>query len=404
MSRSGSGAPRRRGPEGEPSITVLLRLVTESHQGLDAGFVLGEVGGNLGLVLWQVLRDIHLWAISSPADRTALFASRPSERKRFFAGIDIPAKTAQALRTVARLPGTPDVHDIHAVQVACGSIAEWASEQGAARTAVAFARAGALAAATSGTAAANAGFMALQWADLPRAEIWLRRAANLTRHADQITFALARSTLGTLYSERGDLVRARSSFIQAVRATQGIPDALEIRAQAAVGLLHNALARGAHREAERAARVALRAFGARYPDIARVGRLLAASWIERGQHRKALRLLRRVRVFRVPRADRVETLTLIVRAAAACAARKTIERAWQDATRLLAKMPPGAEAVRMMLALARGGGGAIPHAHAAALVRRAAEMAQAIGQPELIQPDVALRFLRDDSHDTTRKE
>lgn len=402
MSRSGSNAARR-GPEGEPSITVLLRLVTESHQGMDAGFVLQEVEGKRGLVLWQVLRDTYLWTTSSPAERAGLFASRPSERKRFLSGTDIPARIVQAVRTLARLPATPDVHHIHAVQLACGSIAEWASEQGAARTAIAFARAGALAVSTSGIAAANAGFVALQWKDLPRAEVWLRRAAKLTRHTDPLTFALARSTLGSVYAERGDLSRARSSFIQAVRATQGNPDGLDVRAQAAVGLFRNATSRGAHREAERAARVALRAFGARYPDVARVGRQLAESWIERGQHRKALRLLRRVRVFRVPRADRVETLTLIVRAAAACAARKTGERAWEDATRILHKEPAGEETVRMMLALAKAGSGAVPHAHAAQLVRRAADMAQAMDRPELIEADVAMRFLRDDSYPTTRK-
>lgn len=394
---------QRRGPEGEPSITMLLRLFTESNQGLDADFVLQEVEGKLGLVLWQVLRDTHLWTLSSPAERTGLFASRPSERTRFLAGIDIPERIVQAVRTLVRLPGAPHVHDTHAVLVACGSIAEWASQEGAARTAIAFARAGALAASTSGPAAANAGFVALQWKDLPRAEIWLRRAAKLTRHIDPLTFALARSTLGTVYAERGDLRRARSALIQAIRATQGNPDALEIRAQAAFALFRNATTRGAQREAERAARVALRAFGTRYPDVARVGRQLAESWIQREQHRKALRLLRRVRVFRVPRADRVETLTLIVRAAASCAARKTLERAWQDALRILYKEPAGEETVRMMLALAKAGGGAVPHAYAAQLVRRAADMAQAIGRPELIAPDVATRFLRDDSDHMTRK-
>lgn len=402
MSRPGSGAPRRRGPEGEPSIAVLLRLVTESHQGLDVGFVLEEVEGNVGFVLWQLLRDTHLWAISSPTERTALFTSRPSERKRLL-DIGVPGEIVQAARTLARLPDTPDVHDVHAVQVACGSIAEWTTEQRAARTAVAFARAGALAASTSGTAAATAGFVALRWKDLPRAEIWLRRAAKLTRHSDKLTFALARATLGSVYAERGDLPRARSAFIQAIRATKGNADGLEVRAQAAVGLVHNANARGAHREAERAARVALRAFGTRYPDIARVGRQLAEIWIQRGQHRKALQLLRRVRVFRVPRADRVETLTLIVRAAAACAARRTLERAWQDATRLLANMPAGAETVGMLLALARAGGGVVSHAHAAALVQRAASMADAIGRPDLIQADMALRFLRADDNGSTRK-
>lgn len=403
MSQSRSNGVRRRGPEGEPSATVLLRLVTESHQGLDAAFVLRELEGKLALVLWQLLRDLHLWTTSPPSERSALFAVRPSTRKRLLAGNDVPGKIVQAVRTIASLPGAPDVHEIHAVQVACGSIAEWASEQGAARTAVAFARAGALAATASGAAAANAGFMALQWQDLPRAEVWLRRAAKLSRHTDKITFALARSTLGTLYAEQGDLARARSAYIQAVRATKGNPDALEIRAQAAVGLFHNATARGAHREAERAARVALRAFGSRYPEIARVGRHLARSWIERGQHRKALRLLRRVRAFRVPRADRVETHTLIVRAAAACAARQTLERAWQDATRLLAKEPAGAEVVGMMVALATAGGGMVPHAHAAGLVRQAAAMAEALGRPDLIEADVALRFLREDDNGTTRR-
>jgi tetratricopeptide (TPR) repeat protein len=381
---------------------LLLRLVTESNQGLDAGFVLEEVAGKLGVVLWQVLRDTLLWATSSLAERAMLFAPNPKERKRLLSSVDVPATIAQAVRTLTRLPGAPNIHDVHMVQVACGNIAEWASEQNAPATAVSFARAGALAASKSGTAAANAGFTALQWRDLPRAETWLRRAARLTRHSDKTTFALARSTLGSIWSERGDLPRARSCFIQALRATKGRPDALEIRAQAAIGLFQNAIARGAHREAERAAQIALRAFGSRYPEVAMVGRQLAENWLERGQPAKALKLLRRVRHFRVSRADRVEVLTLITRAAAACGARMTLERAWRDATRILAKEPAGEDTVRMMLKLAKAGGGAVTHAHAAALVSRAAAMAQDIGQPDLIESDMALRFLRDDGHETRK--
>lgn len=383
-------------------MTVLLRLVTESHQGLDAHFVLDEIGGKLGLVLWQLLRDCVLWSTSSRVERARLFAPTTPWRQRLLVGVDVPAKIAQAIRALARLPTAGDVHELHGVQVACGSIAEWASAQNAPATAVSFARAGALAASKSGTAAANAGFTALQWRDLPRAEIWLRRAARLTRHSDKITFALARSTLGSIWAERGDFPRARSYFIQALRATKGRPDALEIRAQAAIALFHNAVARGAHREAERAARIALRAFGSRYPEVAMVGRQLAESWLERGEPAKALKLLRRVRHFRVSRADRVEVLTLITRAAAACGARKPLERAWRDATRVLAKEPAGEDTVCMMLKLAKAGGGAVPHAHAAALVSRAAAMAQDIGQPDLIASEMALRFVRD--HDLeTRK-
>jgi tetratricopeptide (TPR) repeat protein len=371
---------------------VLLRLVSESNRGFEAGFVLDEIEGQLSVVLFQVLRDVALWSTSSAAERAGLFAPSRMRRARMLGTTSLPAEIADPVRTLSRLPERPDNRDIHWVQTACGRIAEWASEQRALRTAMAFARAGALAASASGAAAATAGFTALQWSDFARAEIWLRRASALARHKDPITFALARTTLGDLYATRGDVMRARSAFIQAIRATRGELEALEIRAQAGIGLAHNATTRNAYQEAERAARVALRAFVGRHPEVAIVSRQLAERWLQQGKSAQALRLLKRVRHSHVPRADRVETLTLLARAAAVCSDRATLRHAWQSVIRI-ANQGSGAEVVHMLFNLVRAAGSAVPRQQAVLVVRDAASMARAIGRPELVEADLALRYL-----------
>ncbi|HET6765498.1 MAG TPA: hypothetical protein VFH27_17550, partial [Longimicrobiaceae bacterium] len=69
------------GPDPEPEPGPKRRwcippaILREPSETLEGAQVLDEVGGRLGVLLWQCLRDVTLWAATDPEDRDGLFAS-----------------------------------------------------------------------------------------------------------------------------------------------------------------------------------------------------------------------------------------------------------------------------------------------------------------------------------------
>lgn len=389
-----TGRSRRRAPEGEPSGSVFSRLVAESPAHFEGAFVLDELPGETGFYLWLCLRDVRLWASTPAAERPRVFVGNASIEvvHALRVRMDLPDDVAIAAVVLADLPQVSGFADGGILAAACGVVADWAGTA-APKTAAAFAQAGALAAPSLAPAAANAGFSALQLQDLSRAETWLRRAAAIGRRTDPMTFAHARATLGTLYAARGDTLRARSAFLQAIRATQGRPHALELRAQAAIGLYRQAVARQDAREADRAAHIALRAFGRRHPAFLVVGLELAAQWLDRGLNARALAMLKRLRAFRGSRWQRVTTLTLLARAAAASADEPTLRRAWKRVLALISTELGDAEAIQALVRLVSDAGAGAPRRRAAAVLREALRKAREIGRTDLVPDELVLRYL-----------
>jgi len=132
---------------------VVTRDFTEPFDGWR---ILSEVPGNLGLALWQAMRDAELWAWAT--DREGLFRPGATERRRQILEVaDVPAGLTAALDVLTGLVAHPaDVHPDLA-SMACSRVARWAEANGSLATALAFAQAAALARPERGRLAVEVG-------------------------------------------------------------------------------------------------------------------------------------------------------------------------------------------------------------------------------------------------------
>jgi tetratricopeptide (TPR) repeat protein len=321
-------------------------ILREPAELLEASHVLDEVRGELGLLLWQSVRDVTLWAALEEAGRRGLFAA-PGARARL--GL-LPAAGGERLlevplTTLAALVGAPDAAVAPVVTLACLEVARWAEARGATGTALSFAQAGALADPEDPEAALEVAELAVRARRDARAETWLRRTVGLARRAGAWdAYAAAYVGLGTVYARRAQPGPARRFLVKALRAARrhGLG---ERRGDALVCLFRIARDAGDAAEAERFARGAVRAYRRAHPAVPGVLHDLAALWVARDDFARALPLLQRLLPGRTDPAARVVTLSLAARAAAGLGERRVFEEAWAAAWALLrrlddAEIPP----------------------------------------------------------------
>ncbi|HEU0053745.1 MAG TPA: hypothetical protein VFQ39_11225, partial [Longimicrobium sp.] len=60
----------------------VLPPITRGPEALDGSLLLEEVPGDLGLLLWQSLRNVRLWAEAEPESRPRLFSAAAAARRR----------------------------------------------------------------------------------------------------------------------------------------------------------------------------------------------------------------------------------------------------------------------------------------------------------------------------------
>jgi tetratricopeptide (TPR) repeat protein len=328
-------------------------ILREPDETLEASHILEEVPGDLGLLLWRALRDVTLWASVEPERRGALFRVGAAERRLvLLSEVEIPGTLELSLATLAAVPGNAAGVRPEAVSLACTRVAGWAEEARVRGTAVAFAQAAALAVPHRAGPAYHVGRMALAWGRTARAETWFRRAVGLARRSGEWD-AYARSYvgMGTLLAGRGAHDAARRHYVKGMRAARrhGL---LDIRALALHGILRLALCTGALDDAERLARLAARAYGRDHPQRGELLQDLAALWIARGRHGRAVTVLRKLLAGRSAAEDRVAGLALLARAAAGSGDLRLYEDAWGAAWALATAVPP-AENPGALLDLAR---------------------------------------------------
>lgn len=267
--------------------------ITHGHEAFDGLGILEEVPGRLGLVLWQSVRDVALWAALPGERRTGLFAPGAEERRRaaLRAGA-VDAELETPLAEMAELLGHPQAITGELVARACRQVARWADERGLTATALAFVQAAAFAAPADAETAYGVGRLAGRRAEDARAETWFRRTIALGRQSgDWQAYALAFLGLGNLYFRRESFLPARRFYVRALRAAQ------RHSLHSAAGMSFHDLfvlsaALGRAEEAERAARGAYEEYGPGHPRIPELARDLASFWMERGEHARALPLLR----------------------------------------------------------------------------------------------------------------
>ncbi|HEX8242067.1 MAG TPA: hypothetical protein VF541_01180 [Longimicrobium sp.] len=315
-------------------------LQHEPDELLEAVQVLNEVPTPVGVVLWQSVRDVTLWAEIPEEKRDELFAPDAAHRRLN----DLVAAGAEpalevSLTTLAALVGTPESASPDIVSLVCIQISRWAEGRGAWGTAMAYAQAAALATPLDADPALFAGALALRWNRGARAETWLRRAIGLARRARAWpAYAQAYVEMGTLYARRGQPGMAHRFYVKGYRAARrhGL---LIIRGSALHGMLLLAMEGNALEDAERYARGAMRAYGRGHPKLAELLHDMAYLWVRRENYGRAIPLLQKLLPARVEPVERAYTLSILARAAAGDGNARLYQEAWMDAWSIINRRP-----------------------------------------------------------------
>jgi tetratricopeptide (TPR) repeat protein len=344
---------------------------------LEASQILDEFPGDMGLLLWQTLRDVTLWS-SVPAERQAgLFGADAAERRmRLLHAAGAEPAVEISLTALTAMVGNPVDARPEIVGLLCMQISHWAEARGALATALSYAQAGALADPEDPGPAFSVGTLAMRWRRHTRAETWLRRSIGLARRARQWeTYAEAYVEMGALYARRASYETAHGHYVQALRATRrhGL---MSIRGAALHGMLLLAMESGALEDAERYARGAKRAYGRGHPRLGELSHDAAYLWVTRGSHARAIPVLERLLTSRVEPVERAFTLSVLARAAAGAGDTQRYLGAWSDAWSL-ARARAGEEMrhAQTLLELARAAAAFRDRVHLDQAARLALEVA-----------------------------
>jgi len=325
---------------------------TDAFEGLS---VLDEITGDLGLVLWQSVRDAMLWGRAGKAEREALFApGADRERVAEILAAGAPDDLEEPLKTLAAMLGAAATSREEIISLACRQVAQWAEAKGFLAVALSYAQAAAVVnPADPGTAFA-VGRLARRRAESARAETWFRRTIALARQAgDWPTYAYAFLGLGTLYSQRGNFPAARRFFIRTLRAA-GRNSLHDIEGDAYHDLFVIAMETGEVKEAHELARAAFQAYGAHNPKLTRLAHDVAYFWTLQGEFDRALAVFKSLENHFEEPALHVGLMGDLGRAAGGAGDRETFQRAWDEVTERARQNTSQDTAFRAFLDLAHG--------------------------------------------------
>jgi tetratricopeptide (TPR) repeat protein len=329
--------------------------ITHGPEAFEALGILEEIKGPLGLLLWQSVRDVALWAELEPEQRAGLFApGADAHLHAMIRSTDVEVQLETPLMSIMRMTGAPGEARPEGLQLACQHIAHWADHQGHGATAIAFAQAAALTVPWEASAAYAVGKLARRRAEYSRAETWFRRAIALARQSgDWTSYALAFSGLGNLYMQRGNFPAARRFHVRSLRAARR-HSLRPIQGSA----LHDLFVIAAHAErvddAERYARGAFESYGLDHPRLAALANDLAYFWMERGHFAPALTVFQALLPHMTRHEDRLVGLANIVRAAAGAGERRLFEQTWDEVWDGLARNEGAENSAQVLLELAHG--------------------------------------------------
>jgi tetratricopeptide (TPR) repeat protein len=352
--RSSTTRPRGRRRNITRRWCIPPAILREPDETLEASQILEEFKGDLGLLLWNSLRDVTLWSAIDPERRRGLFTTEAVEKRlEWLQGSAVEPPLEVSLTTLVAVVDKPENASDEIVSLVCLEVSRWALERGSFGTALAYAQAAALASPEEAGPAHTVGSLALRWGRSARAETWLRRCIGLARRGrDWQSYAQAYVDLGTLYARRELPLAARRYFTQAMRAGRrhGL---LPIRGAALHGLFLLAMEAGDLDDAERYARAARRAYGSGHPRLPGLLHDIAYLWVTRENFTRAVPLLQKLLVARTEPADRSLTQALLARAAAGTSDRRMYEEAWSSAWSLINRPGAREDHARTLLELAR---------------------------------------------------
>jgi tetratricopeptide (TPR) repeat protein len=299
-------------------------------QAADGAAVLEENAGSIGILLWDVVRDVVLWSSSPRSELGELFAPA-AERMRMTSILtaEIDARLEASLAVLARLVGSPDGANRERAAMACREIAQWADECGALATAYGFAHAAALCCPGDARLSYEAGRFARRRAEYGTAHAWLGRAVLLGRQlSDWDSYAIAYSGLGNTFRQRGDYPRARKFHLRCLRIARE-HQLRSIEGGACHDLCSLALGNGDLDTVLTYAKQAYNAYGPSDERLPGLANDVAYEWLEHGFYRQALEVFEAVRP-RFKHDQRIAVISNICRAAAGIRDVARFDAAWDD--------------------------------------------------------------------------
>ncbi|MET0396584.1 MAG: tetratricopeptide repeat protein [Longimicrobiaceae bacterium] len=364
--------------------------IVHGAEALEGTEILTEYTGELGLVLWQAVRDISLWSsVTPPESRAGLFGPSAGKRRAAsMAAADPDAAIVPALATIARILEDPAGTSSEQVMLACREISQWADGRESLATALAFAQAAAFACPGNAAAGLRVGQVARRRGELARSETWFRRTIGLARQArDWASYAEAFDALGNLYLLRGNLPVAKQLFIRAYRASKR-HSLRPLLARSLHSLFVISAHGDQHDETQALARSAYEAYDAENPLLPRFAHDVAYYWSLRGQFAPALPVFKAVRPHSHVSADRLALDGSIARAAGAMGDREAFDRARTEIWRAVRASENPSVAPGVLVDLARGAAmlGDLAEAEEAA---RTAEKLATEGQMAMAAHDAA---------------
>jgi tetratricopeptide (TPR) repeat protein len=329
--------------------------ILHGPEALEGAGLLDEFPGATGLILWQSIRDVTLWADTPPAERAGLF-SAGAERNRIAALLSatLDVELEQPLGLITAMVGQPGRVSAERVALSCRRIAQWAENNGHLATALAFAQAGAVTCPGNAAAAFKVGQIARRRAEYVRAETWFRRAIALARQeGDWTSYSLGFAGLGTLYMQRGNFPKARQFHLRRLRAAKrhGLRD---VMAGAHHDLFVIAFDSGLFDDAQSHARAALDAYGPGNCVIPRLAHDVAFLWILQGHFARALPVLVALLPHTKSLTERLIASSNMARAAGALGDVETFEWARREVMDVLRSEGAGEQAAEALLEVARG--------------------------------------------------
>jgi len=391
----GNSGRRRDRPRRWRIPPVLFRDPVEP-QAFEGVSILSEIPADLGLLLFQVFRDLHLWSLTPDENRGRLFSEGAGTRRDAFIIAASPdpglRSELEVLTAVLRCDARAEVAR---VVEAASRIASWAAGRGAGSTAILFAQAAYAVDPTSPTSALEVGRIAAGFGRLSSAEMWLRRTVALGRRMlDWKSYCDALLELGRIYAAPGGLadpVLAHAALSSAIRTARR-HGFRQVRAQARHQLAVLALAAGRPGEAERHATLSYKLYRWHHHDAPGVLHVLAESIVaQRGTPRRAVEILTRILPHRRSIPERLKSLLLLVRAAGRARMKGVLESAWGDALDAIGHVGDREEAARYLLELAQAAADALEPHRAAEAARRALLIATEQRDGELISKIGAFR-------------
>ncbi len=286
----------------------------------------------MGVVLWQTVHDLILWASTPPERRGALWGRRAlAKRDRQLREADLDDQLRPWLAVLAWILREGRVVPVEELVGAARRVSEWADGQSLPKTAIWYAQAAALIAPTVAEYAFDVGTLyQFRASDYTRAVTWYARAIGLAkRRTDSATYARAHRRMGQILMQRGAFDVAERAFRRAYKYSRR-SGVRAVAGEALHDLFTLAVETGRKQEAEELARRAFHAYPSAHPGLVTLAHDVAVLWMLQGHHARALPILQAVLATGLDLSVRLMVVSGIARAAGGAGDRDAFLSAWVE--------------------------------------------------------------------------